>query len=69
MNSLKHMTEEILAEMDYQKLLPIQLSNIAGVMGKINRSNSKGNVKTVKRAYIELVQLVKSLKTTIDNLK
>jgi spore coat protein CotF len=60
--------EEKINEMDYEKLLPIQLSTIARIMGEMQMANRKGNSPTVKRLYKKLIGMIKILERTVTNL-
>lgn len=57
-----------LNEMDYQKLIPIQISNIVSVLSRIKQANALGKTKAVKKYYMDAFKLFKSVKKSIDNL-
>jgi hypothetical protein len=60
--------EEILNELDYKKLVPIQVDNVMISLNKIGRANALGKVKAVKRFYMDAFKNFKTLKKSIDKL-
>ena len=60
--------EEILNELDYKKLVPIQLDNVMISLNKIGRANALGKVKAVKRFYMDAFKNFETLKKSIDKL-
>jgi|LWDU01.1.fsa_nt_gi hypothetical protein len=64
----KKIREEILNEMDYKKLVPIQVDNVMISLNKIGRANAFGKVKAVKRFYMDAFKNFKTLKKSIDKL-
>ena len=60
--------EEQLNEMDYQKLIPIQISNIIGILYDLKQANALGKTKQVQQRYMQAYKLFKSVKKSINNL-
>lgn len=63
------LVEEQLNEMDYQKWIPIQITNLLPIMAKMKDHVKKGNYTTVKREYMKFYKMVLSIKKSIDNLE
>ncbi|MBC8422079.1 MAG: hypothetical protein H8E03_01510 [Pelagibacteraceae bacterium] len=61
--------EEILNEMDYKKLVPIQVDNVMIMLSKIGKANALGKVKAVKRYYMDAFKNFQTLKKSIDKLQ
>ena len=69
-NELKEMIrEELLKEMNYSKLLPIQINNITALLGGMRQANALGKTNKVKQYYMQLYKLVVSMKKSIDGLE
>ena len=65
----KLVREEMLKEMDYQKLLPIQIQNVAALLGGMRQANATGKVGRVKQYYMQMYKLVVAMKKSIDGLE
>lgn len=60
--------EELLNEMDFIKLLPIQINNAASQLANLKRSALLYDFPKMKRAYMDLHKQVISMKKTIDGI-
>lgn len=60
--------EELLKEIDYLKLLPLQINNTAIQLSKLKQATLLYDFNKMKRAYMDLHKLIISMKKTIDGI-